>query len=111
MQALAAIPVINDEVEVAALETGELLITYPVALRPLLKKVARYLGKSPQVTYRKLQLDALGSSVWALLDGRRSVGQIVKKFARIHQLHPKEAELSVTQFLRSLGQRGLIGLR
>lgn len=111
MQALAAIPIINGEVEVAPLETGELVISYPVTLRPVLKKAARWLGKSPQITYRKVQLDLMGSSVWTLLDGRSSVGQIAKKFARIHQVHPKEAEVSVTQFLRALGQRGLIGLR
>jgi hypothetical protein len=60
---------------------------------------------------RKLQLDSLGSFVWELLDGKRTVRQIAETLAQEFQLHPKEAEVSVTQFLRSLGQRGLIGLR
>lgn len=110
-EAMTAIPVINSGVSTEKLETGEVLIIYPVTLRPILIKLAQYLGKAPEVTSRKLQLDILGTSVWHLLDGRRSVGQIIKEFAQTHQLHPKEAEVSVTQFLRSLGQRGLIGMR
>ena len=110
-EALAAIPIINRSVMVEELEGGDLLVTYPVTLRPILMKLSRYLGKAPQTTYRKLQLDRLGTSVWIFLDGQHSVGQIIKKFAESHSLHPKEAEVSVTQFLQALGQRGIIGLR
>jgi hypothetical protein len=58
-----------------------------------------------------LQLDALGTAVWELLDGRRSVQQIIERFADTYSLHAKEAEVSVSQFLRELGRRELIGLR
>jgi hypothetical protein len=109
-EALAAIPVVNGSVTVEELEGGDLLVTYPVTLRPILMKLSQYFGKTPQTTYRKLQLDRLGASVWIFLDGRHSVGQIIKKFAKTHKLHLKEAEVSVTQFLRILGQRGIIGL-
>ena len=34
----------------------------------------------------------------------------MKEFSRKYQLHPKEAELSVTLFIRELGKRGIIGL-
>lgn len=69
------------------------------------------MGKTPKPVRRKLQLDELGTWVWNCLDGHHSVEQIISKFAHVHQLHPKEAEVSVTQFLRALGQRGLIGMR
>lgn len=60
---------------------------------------------------KKLQLDALGTEVWDLIDGRRSVRKIIQRFAETHRLHPREAEVSVTRFLRELGKRGLIGLQ
>ena len=108
---MAAIPIINTGVIVETFENGELRITYPVTLRPWLLTLAKRLGKIPPPARRKLQLDTLGASVWHSLDGKRTVGEIIEKFAGTHQLHPKEAELSVTQFLRSLGQRGLIAMR
>jgi hypothetical protein len=49
--------------------------------------------------------------VWNLMDGKRSVRQLVKIFAGTHRLEPREAEVSVTQFIRELGRRGLIGMR
>ncbi len=109
--ALAAIPVINTAVRVDLLENGELLIRYPVTVRPWLLRLARVIGKVSQPVDRKVQLDALGTAVWHLVDGRRSVTQIIEKFSEIYKLHPREAEVSVTQFLRSLGQRGLIGMQ
>ncbi len=46
-----------------------------------------------------------------MLDGRRSLGRIAAAFAEAHQLEPREAEIAVTQFIRDLGRRGLVGLR
>jgi hypothetical protein len=60
---------------------------------------------------KKFQLDELGTAVWNLMDGKRSVRQLVKIFAGTHRLEPREAEVSVTQFIRELGRRGLIGMR
>ena len=56
---------------------------------------------------KKIELDELGTEVWDLLDGRRSVRHLIKSFAGTHQLEPREAEVSVTQFIRELGRRGL----
>jgi hypothetical protein len=35
---------------------------------------------------------------------------MIQIFAETHRLEKKEAEVSVTQFIRELGQRGLLGL-
>ena len=110
-EALAAIPVINSGVTVEQLENGDLLLTYPVIMRPWIHSVTRRFGSPPATSCRKLQLDPMGASVWQTLDGKRTVGQIIDKCAQKYQLHPKEAEISVTQFLRSLGKRGVIGMR
>ena len=60
---------------------------------------------------RKLQLDELGTQVWDLIDGRITVQSLIQRFADNYQLQLKEAEVSVTRFLRELGQRGIVGLR
>jgi hypothetical protein len=112
-EALAFKPVKSQQVSETRLETGEVVIQYPLAVRPLIAAVARRLGKSPQdlVQTKKLQLDALGTSVWDLVDGNHSVRRMIKIFAETHRLENREAEVSVTRFIRELGKRGLLGLR
>ena len=110
-EALNRIPVKNIEITEDRLETGEVLISYPVTIRPFFSTlVKRFGGPEEQVQMKKIQLDTLGSSVWDLLDGKRSVRQLIQIFAETHQLQPREAEVAVTQFIRELGRRGLIGL-
>lgn len=112
LEALAYKPVKSTQVTETRLETGEVVLEYPLAVRPLVAAVARRLGKSQQdlVQIKKLQLDVLGTSVWDLVDGKRSVRRMIQIFAETHRLEKREAEVSVTQFIRELGQRGLLGL-
>ena len=111
-EALSYKPAKNQHISETRLETGEVIIEYPVAVRPLIAAVARRLGKTPNLTQtRKLQLDALGTSVWDLIDGRHTVRRMITIFAETHRLEKREAEVSVTQFIRELGRRGLLGLR
>jgi hypothetical protein len=111
-EALDCIPVKNRTVQEQRLENGDVLVVYPVAVRPWMAAMARWLGGdgAPPRT-AKLQLDRLGSGVWAMLDGHTSLRRIAAAFAEIHRLERKEAEVAVTQFVRELGRRGLIGLR
>lgn len=110
--ALNCRPIKNAEIDEVVLETGELLLAYPIKVRPWASTLLRRFGRGGEPTSKKkLQLDALGTSVWNMLDGRRTVRQVVRMFSRKHQLHPKEAEVAVTQFIRELGRRGVIGLK
>jgi hypothetical protein len=110
--ALDCTPVKNDRVEESRLENGELQLSYPVTSRPWLAGFVRRWGRKPKGTYlKKLQLDALGTEVWELLDGGSRVRDVIRHFAARHRLQQREAELAVTRFLRELGKRGLIGLR
>ena len=110
--ALAAIPVQNREVTTEVTASGHILIRYPVTMRPWMAKwLRRFKGTSPQIRFRKLQLDNLGTDVWQMIDGKRTVQDIIDKFAQIHQLQSAESESAITQFLRDLGKRGLIGMR
>lgn len=111
-EALDRIPVKNLQISENRLETGEVVISYPVTMRPFFAGlVKRFGGPEVPAQMKKFQLDELGTSVWNLMDGKRSVRQLVKIFAGTHRLEPREAEVSVTQFIRDLGRRGLIGMR
>ena len=110
--ALQHVPAKSLHVKEVRLESGEVLLEYPLTVRPWLAAVAKRLGRSNEIVQtKKLQLDAMGTAVWDLVDGKRSVRRIVKIFADDHRLAKREAEVSVTSFIRELGQRGLLGLQ
>jgi len=111
-QALTLTPVRNIESSEITLDSGVVVIHYPVTMRPWMAKwMRRFKTTSPETGSRKLQLDTLGTEVWRMIDGKRTVRDIVAAFAKTHQLERREAEMAVTQFLRDLGKRGLIGMQ
>ena len=111
-RALAAIPVQNSEITTQANPSGNIVIRYPLTVRPWVAKLLhRFRGASPQIRFRKLELDRIGTNVWRMIDGKRTVQEIIDEFAQIHQLPIAESESAITQFLRDLGKRGLIGMR
>ena len=111
-EALKSTPVKSVEVKEERLETGEILLTYPVTIRPWIASLAQRLGgDANRVQLKRIHLCELGTTVWDLMDGRRSVRRVIQGFARKYQLHIKEAEVAVTRYLRELGKRGLIGLK
>lgn len=111
-EALQCRPVKNPEVIAVRAETGDMLLTYPETLRPWLARIYSRFGKSKEVMrFKKLQLDQLGTEVWEMINGRLTVDRMVERFGKTHRLHPKEAEVAVTNFLRDLGKRGLIAMK
>jgi hypothetical protein len=112
MRALSMVPVIAPHVDVEEQDNGELLLSYPVILKPLLGGIYKRLtGKKPSVNRRKLQLDALGSQTWKMIDGKKDVQGLIERFQQQHRLDGREAEVALTSFLRQLGRRGLIAMR
>ena len=109
-EALDFTPVRSRQISEIRLDSGEVVIEYPLVVRPWMAALARRLGGGQAKQTKKLQLDEMGTSVWDLVDGKRSVRTIIQIFAKAHRLGNREAEVSVTSFLRQLGQRGLLGL-
>jgi len=110
--ALQCVPLKNKAVKVTRRGTDHLRLSYPLFLKPWMAQLLKRLnptGSYPPV--RHLELDALGMQCWDMLDGNRSVAQIVDLFSRQSRVHPQEAEAAVTRFLRELGRRGIIGMK
>jgi hypothetical protein len=104
-------PIRNKHIREERLPGDLILLRYPVTVRPWIANVLRLAGRGVEIRHRKLQLDGLGTEVWNLLDGVRSVRRIIGIFAESHRLPQREAEIAVTQFLRQLGRRGIIGFQ
>ena len=110
-QALACTPVRNDIVKWEILDSGLVRVEYVLVLKPLLNSIFEGFGSpSSELPTRKLELDALGSQVWQMIDGSRTTAQLIEDFARLQSISTQEAEQSITLFLRELGRRGLIAL-
>jgi len=111
-EALLCIPEKNSLVKKSILDSGDMILSYQSMYRPFFRKIQKLIRKSPDNTFiRKVQLDLLGVDIWSLIDGKNNVQTIIKKFAGLHTLNYKEAEISVTLFLRSLGKKGLISIK
>jgi len=59
---------------------------------------------------RKIVLDELGTFVWERCDGQTTVRDLIGIFAERYKLGRREAEVSLTEYLRTLAKRGLIGI-
>jgi hypothetical protein len=108
-EALAGIPQRAPSATWVTLENGDILIEYPLNIKPFFIQLANRFQKdvAPRPT-KKLQLDGMGSSVWQMFDGEKDVKAIIREVSKQSGLSLQEAEISVTTFLRQLGRRGLI---
>ena len=57
---------------------------------------------------RKIQLDTVGSIVWELCDGKRTVKDIVEYMHEEYKLMRSEVEISLNQYFNMLSKRGLL---
>ena len=108
-QALACVPRKNHLVREEPLAGGLVRLTYPLSWKPWFGGLAKRLGawdSSPRD--KRLDLDVMGTAAWKLLDGKRDARTIIDLFAAKFDLQPREAEVSMTAFLKELGKRGLV---
>lgn len=108
-EALAGVPQRAPSATWVTLENGDILIEYPLNIKPFFIQLANRFHKGQeQRPTKKLQLDGMGSRVWQMFDGEKDVKAIIREVSDQSGLSLQEAEISVTTFLRQLGRRGLI---
>jgi len=110
-EALQCCPVINSSVSISTNQDGDILLEYPLMLRPLFQSLFKRFQKDNSLPTKKLVLDDMGGSVWKMIDGKNSVKTIITQFAKQQGITTVEAEKSVTLFLSELGRRGLIAMK
>ncbi|HIE50891.1 MAG TPA: PqqD family protein [Armatimonadetes bacterium] len=106
-EALNARPIRNPVVEWRVNEEGEVQLTVPLHYTRWMRLI-KILFRAPDK--REIALDEVGSEVWHRCDGEHTVQDLIDFLTARHKLNRKEAEVSLTHYLRTLAQRGLVGL-
>jgi hypothetical protein len=71
-----------------------------------------FLSKIFHIPERKvIELDSLGARVWRMCDGEHTVETMIEALAKENKLEYKEAEVALVQFLKTLGQKRMIGFQ
>ena len=107
-EALRAVPVRNAHVKAtpAPEDPRRLVVEVELLYRtPVMRFLRRLLKASPTKRYR---LDLLGTRVYNMIDGRRSLEQLADAFAAEEKLTFFEARALLGQYLRSLSAKGLV---
>lgn len=105
---LEAVPLRNTAAVAATRPDGSLSVT--VAIQKTWWMV-------PPITWilqprkeKEIALDAIGSRILEWCDGQRTVEDIIEIFAREYAFTFHEARVSVTNYLKSLIQRGVLAI-
>jgi hypothetical protein len=106
-QSMSARPVLNRLVKVERGEDGNAILQVPRADNMMVRWVSRSFKLPP---YKKVALDELGTFVIEHCDGEHTVRDVVDMFAKKYRLNRREAEVSMSTFLRDLARRSIIGL-
>jgi len=69
----------------------------------------QWLGADP-LCNRTFGLDAYGQEVYRRCDGEKTVSKIIEQFSDDHRISIPEAETAVTEFLKTLMNKGLIAM-
>ena len=107
-QALAVRPLVNPLLVSKRNEKDEVVLEIPIRQDRVGKVLGRFFGTPKR---KELVLDEVGSTVWGLCDGEHTVGFIVGEMCRKYKLNKREAETSVTMYLKMLAERNLVGLK
>jgi len=103
--ALQARPVRNPALKWEALDNGEVQIILP-RRRDAMGKVLSSIFSVPKS--KPISLDVVGARVWELCDGEHTVNEIAQALMDEHKIHRREAEVSLTEFLKMLGKRNMV---
>ncbi len=104
---LKAVPIRNQLAKVEELEGGKVRISVPIR-ETWWTRILQRLTKAPK--YKKIELDEVGTFVWKQCDGNTNVAAVVDRLCKRYNLSHRESEVSLTQYLRDLARRGVIGL-
>lgn len=111
-EALNCVPVKAPDIEEQRQPSGQVMLIYPVRVKPWLAGALSLFGSERSLTHKKkLALDELGTLTWDLMDNHRTVREVIEGFADKNRIHIQEAELAVSKFIYELGRRGLVGLK
>ena len=108
-ESLNAVVVASGGVLVREDAKGTITLVVPFKASPLVDRLSRWLGTTSGGE-RKVELDEVGSFVWRMCDGRTTVREMIPRLADRYKMNRKEAEVSLTTFLRTLAGKRLVAV-
>lgn len=97
----------------AARDAQDLVVLTYTVQRPQRLRLLRAiggLGSGPRTTVKTLALDMIGTQVWDACAAGPRVRDLVDTVRTRFRISHREAELSVSEFVRALGARGLLNV-
>ncbi|HEV2292733.1 MAG TPA: PqqD family protein [Tepidisphaeraceae bacterium] len=85
---------------------GEYRLSVPV--KP--SKWFALISRQPGTLRKTFALDDLGKMVWESCDGRTSIRALIRQIAKRYDLNVREVEVATMAFLKTLVQKGLVGI-
>jgi hypothetical protein len=108
-QSLDAVVVASSAISIREREDGCITLGIPFRPTPFIAWLSRKLGVATDGE-RPLELDEIGSFVWRMFDGRTTVRQMIARLSEDYKLNRKDAEVSLTAFIRNLVKKRLVVL-
>ena len=109
-ESLKAVVVPVTDVEAQEKPDGTITLAVPFRASRVVERLAQSLGARSGAGERRIELDELGTFVWRMCDGRTTVRQMIERLAARYQLNRKDAEVSLTTFVRTLAAKGLAAI-
>lgn len=107
---MAVVPVVPPHVEAKADSNGLLHLRYRVEVAGLPRKLASIFGAATE-SFRYVDLDEAGSAFFSLVDGQRSMREVVSAMAEKLGRDRSDVEKAAVSFTRQLMARHLIHLK
>jgi len=104
-QAFQARPVRNPELKWRVNDEECIEVVIP-RRRDRMGRIMGWLFAVPES--RPVALDEVGTHIWGLCDGEHTVGDLMDALCEEYNLGRREVEVSLTEYLRMLGKRGMI---
>lgn len=105
--ALRVRPIRNPDLKWELNEEGKVVVVLP-RRNDLKGKLLTFFFPIPES--RPVVLDEVGSFVWQRCDGQHSMNQLVKGLCAEYKLNPREIQVSLAEYMRMLGRRGMIAV-
>ncbi len=102
---MAARPIRNPALNWHENEEGNVVVILP-RRDDTVGKVVAWLFTVPES--KPVVLDEIGTMVWKMCDGEHSVHDIAEELVKRYKITMREAEISLAEFLRRLGKRGMV---
>jgi hypothetical protein len=100
-------PVRNPAVEERTVD-GITVLRGPAVLKGLIGKWVA--SSSKETPTKQYELEEVGSYVWSLIDGKKTVEALSRQLQAKYKMNRLEADASLEAFLKMLAERGLITL-